>query len=522
MRLLNPRTLEFKEFNQDLPQYAIFSHTWYSQPLSEILYHDIKNYFSGRVEIGPNGLIANTSAYPTIPPALQKVVWCCQQTILDGFEWIWIDTCCLNKDSAVEDSEAVNAMFTWYRNAMTCYVYLSDVDITTRLLRDRSGAFSNSKWFKRGWTLQELLAPPNVYFYDRGWQLIGTKYSMKPHISTITTIDEETLMNQRGLAESSIARRMSWAARRETTRAEDIAYCLMGIFGVNMPLLYGEGAEKAFIRLQEEIMRKSEDHTLFAWTSVDDGRTLQPGRKPRGPLALSPSEFASSADFTPTTDAKYPSEPYTMTNCGLEISLPIVPDGDAYIAWLNCLDKDYQRVGIRIQELKFEPRRYYRIDSNILIDNLPLPPPGRTLAYLKQGHGTNNNSFWLNTNLGSQGFGFRLVPEGRWKPEWNVIQLPVDSANPASRRSTLVVEKPVPGTEQGFEIVFGFPPDDDDNPSCGVYPLLNGEPNLNHQLRHGVGYAWLKIGLYTIEVNVIRKDAVNDLIVMCLEYESNY
>jgi hypothetical protein len=132
-------------------------------------------------------------------------------------------------------------MFQWYYKAAICYAYLSDVK---RISDDISG----SRWFTRGWTLQELIAPRNVVFFTSKWELIGTKKSLVCSLASITGIDTRTLLDPTTLSSASVARRMSWAAKRQTTRIEDVAYCLMGIFDVNMPLLYGEG-EKAFIRL---------------------------------------------------------------------------------------------------------------------------------------------------------------------------------------------------------------------------------------------------------------------------------
>ena len=163
------------------------------------------------------------------------------------------DLCCIDKTSSAELSEAINSMYRWYQESGVCYAYLADVP---------PNAFSKSRWFTRGWTLQELIAPSTVIFLDQKWQEIGTKSSLQRVISEITGIPTDILLGG-DLEDASIAQRMSWASKRETTRVEDAAYCLMGIFSIHMPMLYGEG-ERAFIRLQEEIMRVSDDHSLFA------------------------------------------------------------------------------------------------------------------------------------------------------------------------------------------------------------------------------------------------------------------
>jgi hypothetical protein len=177
----------------------------------------------------------------------------------------WIDSCCIDKTSSAELSEAINSMFRWYQNAQVCYAYLSDVPAIEDLDHYRKDSeFRRSKWFTRGWTLQELLAPEIVVFYNHDWVEIGTKALMSGVIRSITNIDRGFLMGESEIKPACVAQKMSWASRRKTTRLEDTAYCLMGLFDVNMPLLYGEG-EKAFYRLQLEIIKNSSDESIFAW-----------------------------------------------------------------------------------------------------------------------------------------------------------------------------------------------------------------------------------------------------------------
>ena len=205
-------------------------------------------------------------------------------------------------------------MYTYYRNAEVCYAYLNDVpanlDHDTKI-----DALRRSKWFTRGWTLQELLAPNDVEFVDSNWKYIGYKRGLSDVLSEITGIKNVAEVDP---STKSVATRMSWAARRECTREEDNAYCLMGIFGVNMPLLYGEG-ENAFRRLQLEILKTSDDESLFAWWSPPDEFKLQTGL-----LATSPRDFRDSANISP-----YPfyadRAPYDMTNKGLQIEAFLIP-----------------------------------------------------------------------------------------------------------------------------------------------------------------------------------------------------
>ncbi|KAI8944264.1 hypothetical protein F4801DRAFT_572345 [Xylaria longipes] len=152
-------------------------------------------------------------------------------------------------------------MFQWYKSAAVCYAYLYDVS------GDIESNIAESRWITRGWTLQELIAPREVVFYSSDWNALGTRSELSVHLETATRIDKQFLMGG-SLDKASIAQRMSWAAMRSTSREEDEAYCLLGIFDINMPLIYGEGS-KAFRRLQEVLVREyPEDHSLFAWGKV--------------------------------------------------------------------------------------------------------------------------------------------------------------------------------------------------------------------------------------------------------------
>jgi hypothetical protein len=239
---------------------------------------------------------------------------------------VWID-----KNSSAELSEAINSMFEWYRKAEVCYAYLADVP--ARQAARLYSTFRRSRWFERGWTLQELLAPTTVVFYDEEWREIGTKSSLSKAISSITGISPSDMVR---FADANVAVKMSWASKRRTTRIEDIAYSLMGLFGVNMPLLYGEG-KNAFIRLQLEIIKMSDDETIFAWSGSENS----------GLLAPSPSAFYLSGDVRQIHFDK--SRPlYSMTNKGLQMELLLqratkleameskFRGKEVYLAPLNC------------------------------------------------------------------------------------------------------------------------------------------------------------------------------------------
>lgn len=200
-------------------------------------------------------------------------------------------------------------MFKWYKQAEVCYAFLCDV-LSSLDNHAFAIALCKSRWFSRGWTLQELIAPACVVFFDNNWKELGTKSSLRVLICKITSIQVEVLLGL-NVKRFSIAQRMSWASSRTTTRDEDIAYCLMGIFQVNMPLLYGEGGN-AFIRLQEEIIKKSDDHSIFAWQN----RLFSSGM-----LASSPKSFRTSTDIVQVHSI--PAEPFALTNKGINLKLPL-------------------------------------------------------------------------------------------------------------------------------------------------------------------------------------------------------
>ncbi|ROV94095.1 hypothetical protein VMCG_08243 [Cytospora schulzeri] len=251
MRLINTTTLDLEVFiGHHLPRYAILSHTWGEE---EVSLQDWSN------RNDPSSTISARSGYA-------KIVACCRTAREDGYDYVWIDTCCIDKTSSAELTESINSMFRWYGRAEVCYAYLIDFDASA------SSFFSGAKgcvWFTRGWTLQELIAPMAVRFYDVEWQLQGTRDEHGKELEVITGIDSPVLAapgSHKYLApyKYSVADRMSWAASRETTRTEDTAYCLLGLFNVNLPLIYGEGLG-AFRRLQEAIMRSNNDLTILAW-----------------------------------------------------------------------------------------------------------------------------------------------------------------------------------------------------------------------------------------------------------------
>ncbi|KAK0634106.1 heterokaryon incompatibility protein-domain-containing protein [Immersiella caudata] len=233
MRLIDVQSLELSEFfGSNIPCYAILSHWWGSE---EVKFQEWQKQ------------------------GFSKILGACRRARRDGYQWLWVDTNCIDKTSSAELTEAINSMYQWYAGAGVCFAYLADIGPASQT------KFEDSKWFTRGLTLQELVALKEVVFYNVDWVLIGAKsQTLTDRISRATGIEEDVLLDSESSRAQSIAQRMSWLARRQTTRIEDMAYCMLGLFDINMPLLYGEGS-KAFTRLQEDIIKLSTDHTIFCW-----------------------------------------------------------------------------------------------------------------------------------------------------------------------------------------------------------------------------------------------------------------
>ncbi|KAF7875357.1 hypothetical protein EAF04_002529 [Stromatinia cepivora] len=292
------KTRELEEFFEDsIPSYGILSHMWGHQK-DEISFQDWQ--------------FRKEEAFKK--PGFFKINAICEEALLNDLDYAWIDTMCIDKTSSSELSEAINSMFAWYRNAVVCYVYLSDVSKSNEHVFTQE-QFYASRWFTRGWTLQELLAPSTIIFYSCEWITLGTKSNLYTSMTRITGIDSDYLLLPNSLEHASVSEKMYWASAQTTTRAEDVAYCLLGIFDINMPLLYGEG-DRAFLRLQEEILKVSTDHTIFCWSWIDEHVPYAWGSV----LAPYPSTFKFSKDFRPLSH----SSPHSMTNIGLSIEVRVV------------------------------------------------------------------------------------------------------------------------------------------------------------------------------------------------------
>lgn len=335
-----------EEFLKDIPPYAILSHTWGDD---EVTFQDLFNKKVAKKKLG-----------------YKKIEFCGFQARRDDLQYFWVDTCCIDKTKSTELSEAVNSMFNWYQDAAVCYAYLSDVNEDSDL--------DESRWFTRGWTLQELVAPKEMEFFNKHRKKIDTRSNLSPAISRITGIPRRILLLDFS-GEYSAAQIISWAVGRETTKKEDVAYCLLGLLGVNMPLIYGEGA-RAFLRLQQEFIKTSNDHSLFSW------RGLGPER---GVLAQSPAEFEHCRYFTAGTGN---SSEFSMTNRGLRIDLPLIANEDGtFAAVLDCLGPEGNRRAIYLKKVH-DHDDIYRRDRSAedlrMIDSGEAIPAPQTV-YIESG-----------------------------------------------------------------------------------------------------------------------------------------
>ncbi|KAI0430802.1 heterokaryon incompatibility protein-domain-containing protein [Xylaria sp. FL1042] len=242
MRLLNVKTRQLQEFFGDgIPHYAILSHTW---GVEEVTFQDLRQRSHKRKR------------------GYAKIHQTCLLAAVDRLKWIWVDTCCIDKSSSAELSEAINSMFDWYQRATICYVYLADVP-PSKPSENIEEAFGRARWLTRGWTLQEFLASSPIRLFDSAWQKIEPSNFPISDRFVSKILHHFTGINKDTWKTTGVPTRLSWAARRQTSRQEDMAYCLLGLLGINMPLLYGEGSD-AFPRLLGELIKKSNSHGLLA------------------------------------------------------------------------------------------------------------------------------------------------------------------------------------------------------------------------------------------------------------------
>ena len=309
MRLIDVNTFAQQDRFVDgkTPPYAILSHVWGKD---EVSYQNLKDIR----EDGFNDRLLREAIDKNAGNS--KIAHACAQARKAGLGWIWIDTCCIDKTNSTELSRSINSMFTWYEGAQICFAHLADVDFNNTSNAEVASAIQKSKWFKRGWTLQEMLASRSMLFFDGNWEPLGSRSELTPLISRASKISAEHLTDFR---RASIAQKMSWMADRITTEEEDMAYCMLGIFDINMDLRYGEG-KKAFVRLQEMIIGSSSDESIFAWRSERFESS--------GLLAPWPDCFRYSGDVVLRPDKiSYARGDYQMTGQGLRFPAPL------YLVW---------------------------------------------------------------------------------------------------------------------------------------------------------------------------------------------
>jgi hypothetical protein len=443
MRLIDTRSYSLVEVNspEDHP-YAILSHTWSEK--GEVSFEDMKDLD-----------VAKTRT------AWSKVERTCALAVSQRLDFAWIDTCCIDKSSSAELTEAINSMFGWYQKAQVCYTYLIDLPAfrpgspsddsgpeSAEAVAHAKAKMRYSLWFTRGWTLQELIAPKNVEFYDRAWNKRGTKASLQIDISLITRIDVTVLDDIEELAAVPVARRMSWAAGRKTTRVEDIAYSLLGIFDVNIPLIYGEGA-RAFIRLQEAIAESTSDLSLFAWCAPEADRKKQ---LYHGILAQSPAQFIRCRQLEHVADPlRHDRQYFTMTNRGVEFqtSLMTTKDDD-YLMPLFCRDSPIKSaeefdhmLAIRLVKTSSGFVRHSAVDMFVYGDNSTdsVIPTDRWDPFMRSVHlprlVTVAESKRLNQRF-RNAFRFRIdttqVPGVKWEISTHDVRIKEEGRDPASLR----------------------------------------------------------------------------------------
>ncbi|KAM0246272.1 hypothetical protein ACHAQJ_010292 [Trichoderma viride] len=344
MRLIKVNTPTLEEFlGADVPKYAILSHTWEEEEVNfqDFPHHDIRSRKKGFYK-------------------LQKL---CELAKQDGFEYAWADTCCIDKTSSSELIEAINSMFRFYLDAEVCYAWLMDLPADNRDIHLRLG---KCRWFTRGWTLQELIAPRILKFYDETWAFRGTKSSLGQLITFITKISDNVLKDPARLSQLPVAQKMSWAANRQATRVEDMAYSLLGIFKVNMPMIYGEGP-RAFLRLQKEIAKDSNDPSLFAW------RAARPGQMHYGMFASTPADFRDSGLVHLVNDPVFSTE-YLISSKGLRIDSDLFPVNDrVFFMDINCVWTP--------------PHRTATTTANTTDNSISIAPGQRHIGILIKSHG---------------------------------------------------------------------------------------------------------------------------------------
>ncbi|KAI0965418.1 heterokaryon incompatibility protein-domain-containing protein [Xylaria arbuscula] len=414
------------------PKYAILSHTWgwfdentglWGHKADEVTYnerHKFSNPFEG-------------SLHPDKQTAYQKIYYACRRALDLGCDNVWIDTCCIDKSNSAELTESINSMFSWYSDAAVCLVYLADSPGPPQMLDGDRYLFWRlyternklCRWFSRCWTLQELLASKKLEFYDGGWTHIGTLEDESPtnsgwlinEISEITRVDTQALLGRVPLWEYSVEAKMSWASSRKCGRPEDMAYSLLGIFDIHMPLIYGEGAKAAFQRLQLEIIKSTPDLSLFAWHTT---KPLLEGQF-CSILADSPSQFR----FHRRICRSIPESHHTMTNKGIQMTAIIhrvLTEGkERYFLCLEDQGAPSKAIGIFVRKIGYDVFQRSEESLTQIKDLIDQPSAHRSTIYITtsprqhvpESHGFHDGDIYVPPSY----LIYDVVPEAAWDCE---------------------------------------------------------------------------------------------------------
>ncbi|PMD54359.1 putative vegetative incompatibility protein HET-E-1 [Hyaloscypha bicolor E] len=367
------------QFFDDIPPYAILSHIW---GLEEVTFGDMMD----------RNMTSKTG--------FDKIRFCGEQARRDGLQYFWVDTCCIDKTSSAELAEAINSMFRWYRNAAKCYVFFSDVPRPTVGSEDRpyqlpwESALRASRWFTRGWTLQELITPASVEIFSKDWERLGDKNSLERLICEITGIPSKALRGT-PLADFSMTERMLWAEPRQTTREEDMAYSLLGIFDVYMPLIYGEGRENAARRLREAIDGKEkgikyEDFSIpFSLSTASDIEHFVAREDELGEIYKALSGDGSRRTVVGTVIL------YSLGGIGkTQLALSYTPrykDNYSAIFWLNIKNKD----SLKQSFAKVARQILYEYPLARWLSNINMKNLDNIINAIKSWQGLPYNTRWL-------------------------------------------------------------------------------------------------------------------------------
>ena len=378
MLLLNIKTCKLEAFEEGpklrdaLEKCAIISHRWgndreelsfqqYRERMTRLEYKDDQFDNPGNTSASSEG--ESAGFFKTARARLKAQEQEPTQPQLD-LEYIWMDTCCINKEERRGHEKAIILMFSWYRSAKVCYAYLPDVSVQKRdfqeeeqeedketkkvkVTKPRIGSFQDSNWFTRGWTLQELLAPREMHFFDRYWRFIGTKATLSAQIQRVTGIEAQYLNGD--VSKACIAVKMSWLARRKTTEVEDMAYCMFGLFGIDTYIRYGEG-EGAFLRLGQELIRqKPADESIFAWKSPEIDPKIDSGPLSCGLLAPWPTCYLGSENLTIESRKYRQRKGYNFTSGGIEFQVPNkLPENGNAADWMALVARNRKTYWLKL------------------------------------------------------------------------------------------------------------------------------------------------------------------------------